>query len=62
MTDLEKNLKKKKPKKSLTPKQRKLDFDKDGILEASDFEKLRKKKSVVSAMTGGQIVAMMYDD
>ena len=59
---LRKEFKEKKPKKSLTPKQRKLDFDKDGILEASDFEKLRKKKSVVSAMTGGQIVSMMYDD
>ena len=55
---IKKNLK----KKPLTPKQRKLDVNKDGQLEASDFEMLRKKKSVVSAMTGGQIVAMMYDD
>jgi len=58
---LKDNLKKDK-KKPLTPKQKKLDVDKDGQLEASDFEMLRKKKSVVSAMTGGQIVAMMYDD
>ena len=58
---LKDNLKKDK-QKPLTPKQRKLDVNKDGQLEASDFEMLRKKKSVVSAMTGGQIVAMMYDD
>ena len=58
---LKDNLKKDK-QKPLTPKQKKLDVDKDGQLEASDFKMLRKKKSVVSAMTGGQIVAMMYDD
>ena len=57
---LKKNLKKDK-QKPLTPKQKELDVDKDGQLEASDFKKLRNKK-VVSAMTGGQIVSMMYDD
>ena len=56
---LKDNLKKDK-QKPLTPKQKKLDVNKDGQLEASDFKNLRKK--VVSAMTGGQIVAMMYDD
>jgi hypothetical protein len=57
---LKKNLQKDK-QKPLTPKQKKLDVNKDGKLEASDFEELRNKK-VVSAMTGGQIVSMMYDD
>ena len=55
---IKKNLK----KKPLTPKQKKLDVNKDGVLEASDFKALRKKKPVVAAMTGGQIVSMMYDD
>jgi len=58
---LKDNLKKDK-QKPLTPKQKKLDVDKDGQLEASDFKNLRKAEKVVSAMTGGQIVAMMYDD
>jgi hypothetical protein len=58
---LKDNLKKDK-KKPLTPKQKKLDFDKDGVLEASDFKALREKKPIVTAMTGGQIVSMMYDD
>ena len=58
---LKKNLKKDK-QKPLTPKQKKLDVNKDGVLEASDFKALRKKKPVVAAMTGGQIVSMMYDD
>ena len=55
---IKKNLK----KKPLTPKQKKLDVNKDGVLEASDFKALRKKKPVDAAMTGGQIVSMMYDD
>ena len=59
--DIEK-LKKNLKKKPLTPKQKKLDVNKDGQLEASDFKALRKKKPVVAAMTGGQIVSMMYDD
>ena len=59
--DIEK-LKKNLKKKPLTPKQEKLDVNKDGQLEASDFKALRKKKPVVAAMTGGQIVSMMYDD
>jgi len=58
---LKKNLKKDK-QKPLTPKQKKLDVNKDGQLEASDFKALRKKKPIVAAMTGGQIVSMMYDD
>jgi len=58
---LKKNLKKDK-QKPLTPKQEKLDVNNNNQLDASDFEMLRKKKSVVSAMTGGQIVSMMYDD
>lgn len=48
--------------KPLTPKQKKLDVDKDGILETSDFKALREKKPIVTAMKGGQIVSMMYDD
>ncbi len=34
----------KKTKKKLSPKQKKLDTDKDGKLEGSDFAALRKKK------------------
>jgi len=34
----------KKTTKKMSPKQKKLDMDKDGKLEASDFAALRKKK------------------
>ena len=34
----------KKTTKKMSPKQKKLDVDKDGKLEASDFAALRKKK------------------
>lgn len=36
--------KKKSAKKGMSPKQKKLDADKDGKLEGSDFAALRKKK------------------